>query len=100
MPARRSASSIHSSSKNLLGFVLLLALFALPASAQEQPPTAPVPQQPPSAPSAKAPQHQPSGPISKQQEKELFHSVNQILQFASTDTGLPIRHPVKRKLIT
>ncbi len=42
----------------------------------------------------------PAGPITKQQEKELFRSVNQILNFASNDTGLPIKHSVKRKLIT
>jgi hypothetical protein len=41
-----------------------------------------------------------AGPINKKQAKELFRSVDQILQFASTDTGLPIRHSVKRKLIT
>ncbi len=42
----------------------------------------------------------PSGPITKQQAKELFRSVDQILHFASNDTGLPIKHSVKRKLIS
>ena len=42
----------------------------------------------------------PAGPITKQQAKELFRSVDQILHFASDDTGLPAQHPVKRKLIT
>lgn len=39
-------------------------------------------------------------PITKAQAKELFRSVDEILQFVSQDTGLPIRHKVKRKLIT
>ena len=109
MPARRSADFSRSLLKNFLCCVLLLAVFSLPAWEQEPAPSAPSPQTPasqpspapaPSAQSGKAQSQQPAGPITKQQEKELFHSVNQILQFASDDTGLPIRHPVKRKLIT
>ncbi len=42
----------------------------------------------------------PAGPITKQQAKELFRSVDEILHFASNDSGLPIKHSVKRKLIT
>ncbi len=37
--------------------------------------------------------------ISKEAAKELFKSVDEILKFASDDTGLPIKHEVKRKLI-
>jgi hypothetical protein len=36
--------------------------------------------------------------VSKQEAKELFKSVDEILKFASDDTGLPIRRDVKRKL--
>jgi hypothetical protein len=36
--------------------------------------------------------------ISPQEAKELFRSVDDLLKFASDDTGLPIRHEVKRKL--
>ena len=36
--------------------------------------------------------------ITPEQAKELFQSVDEILQFVSKDTGLPIKHPVKRKL--
>jgi hypothetical protein len=36
--------------------------------------------------------------ISPKEAKELFRSVDEILQFASEDTGLPIKHKVKRKL--
>jgi hypothetical protein len=38
--------------------------------------------------------------ITPEQTKELFHSLNQILAFASDDTKLPIQHEVKRRLIT
>ncbi len=37
--------------------------------------------------------------ISPKEAQELFKSVDEILKFASDDTGLPIKHEVKRKLI-
>lgn len=48
-----------------------------------------------SQPAAGAPTH-----ITPAQAKELFSSVNTILQFASKDTDYAIHHPVKRKLVT
>ncbi|MGA2354405.1 MAG: hypothetical protein ABSG02_07905 [Terriglobales bacterium] len=36
--------------------------------------------------------------VSSKEAKELFRSVDEILQFASQDTGLPIKHEVKRRL--
>ena len=36
--------------------------------------------------------------ISSKEAKALFRSVDEILQFASQDTGLPIEHEVKRRL--
>jgi hypothetical protein len=39
-------------------------------------------------------------PLTKDEAKELFRSVDEILSFVSTDTKLPIKHTVKRKLIT
>ena len=36
--------------------------------------------------------------VSSQEAKELFRSVDELLKFASDDTGLPIKHEVKRKL--
>jgi hypothetical protein len=36
--------------------------------------------------------------ISPNEAKELFRSVDELLKFASDDTGLPIKHEVKRKL--
>jgi hypothetical protein len=38
--------------------------------------------------------------ITPEQAKALFASVDEILQFVSKDTGLPIKHKVKRKLAT
>jgi hypothetical protein len=36
--------------------------------------------------------------ISSKEAEELFHDVDQILQFASKDTGLPIKKEIKRRL--
>ena len=54
---------------------------------QDQPQTAPA-QNPPSAETV----------VSSKEAKGLFRSVDEILQFASEDTGLPIKHKVKRRL--
>jgi hypothetical protein len=43
---------------------------------------------------------QPETRITKAQAKELFRSVDEILEFVSHDTGLSIEHQVKRHLIT
>ncbi len=39
-------------------------------------------------------------PMTKEQAAELFRSVDEILNFASKDSKLPIKHSVKRKLIS
>jgi hypothetical protein len=82
------------------------------ASEQTQSPTQPPPpvqepaqQKAPDAktPDAKAPtdsQVQPEHRISKAEEKELLDSVNAILKIQSEDTALPIKHDVKRQLIS
>lgn len=44
--------------------------------------------------------NKPNAPMTKEQAKELFRSVDEILNFASQDTNLPIQHRVKRKLIS
>ncbi len=44
--------------------------------------------------------NKPHAPMTKDQAKELFRSVDEILGFVSTDTKLPIEHSVKRKLIS
>jgi hypothetical protein len=50
------------------------------------------------SPAAQSPSAAPESTISPKEAKELFRSVDEILQFASQDTGLPINHKVKRKL--
>ena len=44
--------------------------------------------------------NKPAAPMTKEQAKELFRSVDEILDFVSSDTKLPIEHSVKRKLIS
>src|ERR1035441_6351954 len=51
-------------------------------------------------PPQSAGQPEPQTRITKAQAKELFRSVDEILDFASHDTGLPIKRKVKRNLIT
>jgi hypothetical protein len=62
-------------------------------SAPQQEPTKPLP--PPEQPQ-RAPQGEVK--ITPRQAEELFHSVDEILQFDSKQTGLPVKHEVKRKL--
>jgi hypothetical protein len=38
--------------------------------------------------------------ISPKEAEELFHDVDKILKFASNDSGLPIKHEVKRQLVS
>jgi hypothetical protein len=38
--------------------------------------------------------------ITPEQAKELFASMDELLKFASEETGLPLKHPVKRTLTT
>ena len=81
-----------------------------PSTPQEpkQPTTTQVPeagaavqdQQPDHAPAQGSQAPEPETRITKAQAKELFRSVDVILQFASQDTNLPIQHKVKRNLIT
>jgi hypothetical protein len=49
-------------------------------------------------PSGEGTRATPETTVSSKEAKELFRSVDEILQFASQDTGLPIRHKVKRRL--
>jgi hypothetical protein len=77
--------------------VLALALAfggtLLPAQTKSQPAPAPPPQ-------AQKPQplETPETKITPEQAQELFRSVDEILNFASKDSKLPIKNPVKREL--
>ena len=98
-----------------LTVVLAVTAFAsLGARAQDAQPAAqsPTPQEEPKPipPTAKPPQDQPQQEppkpeqpkeevkITPRQAEELFHSVDEILDFDSKQTGLPIKKEVKRKL--
>ena len=82
-------------SSRIPAVLALFTLCALPATAaraqSSQPDTPPAKHQ-------TSPAKKPDTLITAQQAKELFASVDQILQFDSHDSGLPIDHAVKRKL--
>jgi len=93
----------------LLPLGLVLAMCAFAQSTPSAPPQISPPQMPqPDKPQAQSPQSQKPEPqkarkdtrITPEQTKELFRSLSQILSFASDDTQLPVRHEVKRRLIT
>ncbi len=71
-------------------------LILLPLHAQIAPPQPAKPPAPPTNASSSAQ----STHITPEQAKELFGSVDAILQFDSKNTGLPILHSVNRKLVT
>jgi hypothetical protein len=85
--------------RGLLALVaaMLCAAAVLSAACVAQTPAAAETNPPPAAAVPNAAAH---APLTKAQANELFRSVDEILSFASTDTGLPIVHSVKRKLIT
>jgi hypothetical protein len=72
------------------GCVLLLVSYAAHAGQAANPPQE----------GQKPAQSDGQTPMTKEQAKELFRSVDEILNFASNDTKLPIEHTVKRKLIS
>jgi len=75
----------------------ICALFPAPAAlAQAQTQTQSAP--PPAANTT--PAKKPDTIITPQQAKELFASVDQIMAFDSQDSGIPIKHPIKRQLTT
>ena len=93
--------------RSLLGVALVLTLWQAVAigqtaqsqtakpqqSTSAQEPVKPVP--PPDQPQQSAPG---DVKITPRQAEQLFHSVDEILQFDSKQTGLPVKHDVKRKL--
>lgn len=92
--------------RTMLAVILCLATGA---AAGAQKPSLPQPcepsgrQTPPAAPDnpAQAPQSgQTATRITPDQARQLFACVDQIMKFASDDSGLPIKNPVKRQLTT
>src|SRR6202453_5418120 len=89
-------------------FVLPLALVLLPASGARSPaqppqtgttatpPPSPAPDQGNKTTTAPPPEQK----ISPKEAEELFRDVDQIMQFASKDTGLPVKKEVKRRFVS
>src|SRR5207302_9938002 len=93
----------YQKSRTVASFLCWLVLLAAFVSAQSAPPPAsPGQQQRAAGEGARATQTQASEEaeqkISPKEADELFRSVDEILQFASKDTSLPIKQPVKRML--
>jgi hypothetical protein len=93
--------------RSFLCVVLVLTLWPVVAIGQATQSQTAKPEQSPSAqepvkpvPPPDKPQQPPQGDvkITPRQAEELFHSVDEILQFDSKQTGLPVKHDVKRKL--
>ncbi|MGA8540631.1 MAG: hypothetical protein WB566_14100, partial [Terriglobales bacterium] len=83
------------------GFRGLALIVLLAGTIWAQATNAPSQDQPPAGEGARATQASPPAPettVSPKEAKELFRSVDEILQFASQDTDLPIKHKVKRRL--
>jgi len=78
---------------------LVLAAFSLAQTpSQQQPPPPPPGEQPQSGQQQQQSAQEPEHHISQAEAEELFKAVDEILKFDSEATGLPIKHPVKRKL--
>jgi hypothetical protein len=80
----------RSSNSARFAFVALMTLSATVFSQTPKPD--------PGAPQQSAPKAETH--ITPEQAKQLFSSVDELIKFASQDTGLPIRHEVKRTLTT
>jgi hypothetical protein len=95
--AVRRKRTFHRPTKRLSSSLLLAvaALFAVCSVAQTAPSQAASPPPPQTAPPSAAERK-----ISPEQAGELFRSVDEILKFASTETALPEREKVKRKLVS
>jgi hypothetical protein len=75
----------------------MLAVALAAATAQQPvPPKPQVPGKPPQSAKSKEPEKE----ITPEEAKQLFESVDEILRFASQDSHLPIRGPVKRQLMS
>src|SRR5882672_9924606 len=89
--------------------LLLLVALLLSCSGFAQDPISPAPQKTPAPVSGQKPEQQPTEQssdkpgapqtkITPQQAEQLFRDVDTILDYASKDTSLPIKHGVRRRL--
>lgn len=95
----------HAPRRTLPAAAIFCLVLSVAAAAQQPAPGTkqPAQQKPPATQPAPAPapkSGQSATHIAPDQAKQLFASVDQIMQFASTESGLPIKSPVKRTLTT
>jgi hypothetical protein len=90
----RQAADLFATS--FLKLILIFVLLAPPGWAQAEP-SAGAQTAAGEGPGAKQDTEQ---KISPQEAEKLFQSVDEILRFASTDTSFPIKHEVKRQLVS
>ncbi len=102
---KREARACTWSIPGLVFLLLLLAAYGLAQppdpkqkNAGESPATTQTTPQTPIASAAQSATAEPK--ISPEEAEKLFRSVDQILQFASKDTLFPIKHEVKRRLVS
>ena len=90
--------------KLILLFLLLTACATAQAGQEKQNDAGGSPATPQSTPQLNSPADTQAAPeerkISPQEAEKLFRSVDEILQFASKDTLFPIKHEVKRQLVS
>lgn len=81
--------------------VAVFGLSTLAVASQAPPPVPNTPPPPGQVPGAGKPQDKkPETHITPEQAKQLFTLVDQLIQFSSQETGLPIKSQVKRQLTT
>lgn len=85
-------------SRNSALCMLLLLLPSFTWAQTPEPPTSP--SQPVQSDRNSQAATEPEQKISPKEAQDLFRSVDEILQFAGKDTDLPIKHEVKRRLVT
>src|SRR5215471_15092154 len=80
----------------LLSLLLLFTSLILAQAGQQQQP----PPKPPAAQTEQEQKPEKEHKITPDEAKELFQSVDQILDFASRDTLLPVKHSVKKTMVS
>jgi hypothetical protein len=81
-------------------FVPILLLFLVPVLTAQTSPDKPSQQQRQPSPQAEQQEKVPEHKITPEETKELFQSVDEILQFASKSTLLPVKQPVKKAMVS
>src|SRR5215471_19568333 len=80
----------------LLSLLLLFTSLILAQAGQQQQP----PPKPPAAQTEQEQKPEKEHKVTPDEAKELFQSVDEILHFASRDTLLPVKHSVKKAMVS